>query len=168
MFTLIISPQKTYNIIGRDNMEEEKRRTFKERPRRQDIYKPETHRPQKGVRPERLIPKDEQQAKEWREKAAQTRREKKQMKEELQLLLKMKSQDRSIKHECKRLNIPVPDVQTQILLNLIRLASTPSKQAVQAATFIRDTMGEKPVEKQVQLQSDLEKYLDLIEDNYEF
>ena len=166
MFTLIILPQKTYNIIGRDNMEEEKRRTFKERPRRQDIYKP--HRPQKGVRPEHLIPKDEQQAKEWREKAAQTRKEKKQMKEELTLLLKMSSQDRSIKHECKRLNIPVPNVQTQILLNLIRLASTPSKQAVQAATFIRDTMGEKPVDKQVQLQSDLEKYLDLIEDNNEF
>ena len=152
-------------------MEEEKRRTFKERPRRQDIYNPQKYKPQKGERPKWFKPYNEltEEEKQARlDKRRETLKEKKQMKEELQLLLKMKSQDRSIKHECKRLNIPVPDVQTQILLNLIRLASTPSKQAVQAATFIRDTMGEKPVEKQVQLQSDLEKYLDLIEDNDEF
>lgn len=149
-------------------MEEEKRRTFKERPRLRDTLQINKHRPMKGVRPPQLIPKDEAQAEEWRKKAQEGRAEKQQMKEELQFLLKMKSHDRSIRHECKRLNIPVPDVQTQILLNLIQIASQPGKQAVQAATFIRDTMGEKPVDKQVQLQTDLEKYLDLIEDNDEF
>lgn len=150
-------------------MEEEKRRTFKERPRRSDTYTP--YRPEKGKRPAWFKPYNEltEEEKQQRlEKRRETLKEKKQMKEELTMLLKMKSQDRSIRHECKKRNLPVPDVQTQILLNLIQLASTPSKQAVQAATFIRDTMGEKPVDKQVQLQSDLEKYLELIEDNDEF
>lgn len=82
--------------------------------------------------------------------------------------MQCQSRDRSVNHEFKRRGLPIPDVQTVMLTNLVNIACSPSKNAVAAATFIRDTLGEKPVDKQVTLQTDLEKFVAQLESDKEF
>ena len=110
-------------------------------------------------------PIEEQRA--IREKSRQSRiknnKERKKMKEDLELLLQLASRDRDINHEFKKRGLPQPDMQTAMMYNLIRMATQQSKQAVSAATFVRDTVGEKPVEKQIQAQTDFESFIKGIE-----
>lgn len=105
-------------------------------------------------------------------KSAETRvannKKRKQMKEELQLILQCQSRDRSVNHEFRRKGLQPPSMQTLMLTNLVNIACSPSKNAVAAATFIRDTLGEKPVDKQVTLQTDLEKFVAKLESDKEF
>lgn len=119
---------------------------------------------------EYLIPINERPIEEQREirrKSNEARKrnnaERKKMKEELEMLLSLASRDRDIKHAFKEMGLPAPTQQQALLYNMMRMATAQNKQAVSAATFVRDTVGESPTQKQLQVQTDLEQYIKSIE-----
>ena len=137
---------------------------------RKNPYFNEPERKHKRGNREYLIPINErppEEQAEMRRKSVESRKrnleQKRKMKEDLELLLSLKAKDRDLVHEFKKLGLPVPDMQTQILANMIQLASHPTKQAVPAAQFIRDTKGESPTQKQLTTQTDFETFIKQVE-----
>ena len=120
--------------------------------------------------PQYLIPineRPEEEQRKIREKSRQSRirnnQQRKKMKEELELLLTLTTRNRDLKHEFKKRGLPEPNEQTAILANMIAMASAPNKQAVSAASFVRDTVGESPTQKQLTVQTDFESFIKNIE-----
>ena len=116
-----------------------------------------------------------EQRAEMSKKAAEARKvqaeRRRTMKECLNVLLgaRIKENDFSLK-ALKKAGFDTKglDYQTAMLMNVIRVAMTDNKNVVNAATFLRDTVGEKPTEKQMQVQTDYETYLEKVEDKDEW
>lgn len=102
---------------------------------------------------ENLIPFNERTEEEQREIArkggiasGEVRREKKLIKDQLNLLLSLPLKDPKAKKQLKSLGIDVDNLDNQMAM-VISMWQKAIKGDVQAFNSIRDTVGEKPVEK---------------------
>lgn len=102
---------------------------------------------------ENLIPfneltKEEQRelAKKGGKKSGEVRREKKLIKDQLNLLLSLPLKDPKAKKQLQSLGIDVDNLDNQMAM-VISMWQKAIKGDVQAFNSIRDTVGEKPVEK---------------------
>ena len=91
------------------------------------------------------------------------RRRKRDMKDAIDLLLSnpcnLESKDGdSIKKLAKKLGIKEEDMDNQMamIISMFRISLSGGKNSVSAATFLRDTVGEKPVEK-VEMNASVDK-----------
>ena len=90
------------------------------------------------------------------------------MKEQLDTLLSLKLSKKNNKELYNRLSEAgfadgEIDNQLALLMNIFTQALQPTKESIQAAQFIRDTNGQSPTQKQLQVQTDLESYIKNIE-----
>ena len=109
---------------------------------------------------EDLIPMNERTKEEQKKIATKggiasgiARRRKRNMKDAIDMLLSnpcdLKSKDgKSIKQLAKQLGIKEEDVDNQMamIISMFKVSMSGGKNSVSAATFLRDTVGEKPVE----------------------
>jgi hypothetical protein len=81
--------------------------------------------------------------------SVEARKRKKEMKEQIDLLLSLPLQDEETKQYLEYLGIDTDgmDNQMAMICSLWQQAIKGGKNAVQAATFLRDTVGEKPEDK---------------------
>lgn len=93
-------------------------------------------------------------------KSGIARRARKEMKEALKALLSLDIKNEKIKSTMKALGVPDADLNNQQAM-LVAVFNEALKGNVQAAAFIRDTIGEKPVEK---TQSEINVPIQLIND----
>lgn len=112
---------------------------------------------------------------EYRKKAQITREKKKEarkkMKEQLDILLSASTKDKGVRRILTEMGIDDAEMNNQMVLlfNMLKQGSSPdSKNAVQAATFIRDTVGEKPHDTNVNVETDFESYISNLESDEEF
>ena len=117
-----------------------------------------------------LIPMSERSKDEVREIASKgginsgiARREKKLMKDQLALLLSLPMKDEGIKEKLKELGIDEENIDNQMGI-IVAMWQKALKGNVKASEFIRDTLGEKPVEK-VELNASVSEVAGEI-DNY--
>lgn len=75
--------------------------------------------------------------------SAKARKEKKKIKEQLEMLLSLPIKDETAKKKLKKLGINSDNIDNQMAM-VISIWQKAVKGDVQAATFIRDTCGEKP------------------------
>lgn len=101
---------------------------------------------------ENLIPFNELTKEEQRELArkggkasVESRRKKKAMREQFELLLSLPVKDKKARSRMKQLGIDPDNIDNQ-MATIISVWQKSLTGDVQAATFIRDTVGEKPVE----------------------
>jgi hypothetical protein len=96
--------------------------------------------------------------------SGEARRKKKSMREALQVIMSLDVQDKRARHKIKEMfGINDEDIDNQMLV----LASTinqATKGNMQAITFIRDTLGEKPVEK-MEVSSPINETINKIEEH---
>lgn len=78
--------------------------------------------------------------------SAKAKRERKQIKEQLELLLSLPIKDKITKAEIRKLGIDTENIDNQMAM-VISMWQKAIKGDVSAATFIRDTLGEKPDSK---------------------
>lgn len=94
------------------------------------------------------------------------------MKEQFDTLLKCRlSNNSSVKKKLKQMGIEDEDLNNQMAMiyNMFLEASRgKGSSAVSAATYIRDTIGEKPRETQVNVETDFETYVASLESDDEF
>lgn len=78
--------------------------------------------------------------------SAKARREKKEMKEQISLLLSLPLKDKQAKAKLKKMGIDADNLDNQMVLivKMFQTAIGNGKNQVSAATFLRDTVGEKP------------------------
>lgn len=95
-----------------------------------------------------------------------------QMKEQFQALLDCRlSKNSSVKKKLKEMGVADEDMNNQmaIIYNIFLEASKGrGASSVSAATFVRDTIGEKPKETNVNIQTDFESYVQKLESDKEF
>lgn len=101
------------------------------------------------------------------------RRRKRNMKDAIDMLLSnpcdLKSKDgKSIKLLAKQLGIKEEDVDNQMamIISMFKVSMSGGKNSVSAATFLRDTVGEKPVEV-VEMNASVNKVAQEIDDYVE-
>ena len=101
------------------------------------------------------------------------RRRKRNMKDAIDMLLSnpcdLKSKDgKSIKLLAKQLGIKEEDVDNQMamIISMFKVSMSGGKNSVSAATFLRDTVGEKPVEV-VEMNASVNKIAQEIDDYVE-
>lgn len=102
---------------------------------------------------ENLIPFSERSKEEARELGAKggiasgiVRREKKLMKDQMALLLSMPLMNEDLKEKIQELGIEEEDIDNQMAI-VMAMWQKAIKGNVKASEFIRDTLGEKPIEK---------------------
>ena len=102
---------------------------------------------------ENLIPMSERTKEEAREigrrggiASGEARREKKLIKEQIQLLLSLPLKDAKTKKELKELGIDTDNIDNQMAM-VISMWRKAIKGDVQAFNTLRDTIGEKPTDK---------------------
>ena len=78
--------------------------------------------------------------------SAKAKKERKQIKEQLELLLSLPIKDKITKAEIRKLGIDTENIDNQMAM-VISMWQKAVKGDVQAATFIRDSIGEKPDSK---------------------
>lgn len=78
--------------------------------------------------------------------SAKAKKERKQIKEQLELLLSLPIKDKITKAEIRKLGIDTENIDNQMAM-VISMWQKAVKGDVQAATFIRDSLGEKPDSK---------------------
>jgi len=78
--------------------------------------------------------------------SVKARREKKKMKEQLDLLLSLPNRDDATKKKLKKMGVDIDNIDNQMAM-ILSMYQKAIGGDVQAATFIRDTIGEKAVEK---------------------
>lgn len=108
---------------------------------------------EQNLRPRNLTSEEAvKMGKKGGEKSGKVRREKKLMKDQMKLLLSLPFPDnlkdksgRSIKETYKQMGIDVDNLDNQMAM-MIGLWNKAIKGDIQAITFFRDTMGEKPEE----------------------
>ena len=112
---------------------------------------------------------------EYRKKALATKKRKfearKAMKEQLEILLSLRTNDKEVRKALQKAGIDDESMNNQmaLLFNILKQGlQVDSKNAVQAATFIRDTIGEKPTDKTLNVETDFESYIASLESNDEF
>lgn len=129
---------------------------------------------------EDLIPMNERTKEEQKEIATKggiasgvARRRKRDMKDAIDLLLSnpcnLKSKDGdSIKKLAKQLGIKEEDMDNQMamIISMFKVSLSGGKNSVSAATFLRDTVGEKPVEV-VEMNASVDKTAKEIDDYVE-
>lgn len=102
-----------------------------------------------NLKPRTTLSKEE--AKEMGKKggiaSGEARKNKRLMKEQLSMLLSLEVKNEKIKEQLKVLGIPEDDMNNQMAL-LVAMLNKATKGDIQAANFIRDTSGQKPVEIQ--------------------
>lgn len=101
------------------------------------------------------------------------RRRKRDMKDAIDLLLsnpcKLKGKDgNALKKFAKEVGIPEEDMDNQMamIISMFKVSLSGGKNSVSAATFLRDTVGEKPVEV-VEMNASVEKTAKEIDDYVE-
>lgn len=103
-----------------------------------------------------LIPFNELTKEEQREIArkggiasGEARREKKAMKEQIQLLLSLPLKDKKAVKQLQALGIDTDNIDNQmaLVISMWQQALKGGKGSVAAATFLRDTVGERPIEE---------------------
>ena len=97
--------------------------------------------------------------------SGKARRRKKLMREQIELLFSLPIQDENIKANLKKLGINPKNIDNQMAM-IIALWKKSLRGDVSAATFLRDTVGEKPVEK-VEMNASVNKVAKEIEDYVE-
>ena len=129
---------------------------------------------------EDLIPMNERTKEEQKKIATKggiasgiARRRKRNMKDAIDMLLSnpcdLKSKDgKSIKQLAKQLGIKEEDVDNQMamIISMFKVSMSGGKNSVSAATFLRDTVGEKPVEV-VEMNASVNKVAQEIDDYVE-
>ncbi len=129
---------------------------------------------------EDLIPMNERTKEEQKKIATKggiasgkARRRKRNMKDAIDMLLSnpcdLKSKDgKSIKLLAKQLGIKEEDVDNQMamIISMFKVSMSGGKNSVSAATFLRDTVGEKPVEV-VEMNASVNKVAQEIDDYVE-
>lgn len=129
---------------------------------------------------EDLIPMNERTKEEQKKIATKggiasgiARRRKRNMKDAIDMLLSnpcdLKSKDgKSIKALAKQLGIKEEDVDNQMamIISMFKVSMSGGKNSVSAATFLRDTVGEKPVEV-VEMNASVNKIAQEIDDYVE-
>lgn len=105
--------------------------------------------------------------------SGKARRRKRNMKDAIDMLLSnpcdLKSKDgKSIKLLAKQLGIKEEDVDNQMamIISMFKVSMSGGKNSVSAATFLRDTVGEKPVEV-VEMNASVNKVAQEIDDYVE-
>ena len=105
--------------------------------------------------------------------SGKARRRKRNMKDAIDMLLSnpcdLKSKDgKSIKLLAKQLGIKEEDVDNQMamIISMFKVSMSGGKNSVSAATFLRDTVGEKPVEV-VEMNASVNKIAQEIDDYVE-
>ena len=101
-----------------------------------------------------LKPKDSNQSHEEAKKngkkggiaSGKSRRERKAMKEQLEILLSLPLKDKKCKEEIKKLGINIEDIDNQMAIT-IALYQEAMRGNTKAYEIIRDTIGEKPIEQ---------------------
>lgn len=100
-----------------------------------------------------LIPNSERTPEELREmtrkggiRSGEVRREKKMIKDQLKLLLSLPLKDPKAKKQLQELGIDLDNIDNQMAM-VISMWQKAIKGDVQAFNSIRDTVGEKPIEK---------------------
>lgn len=78
--------------------------------------------------------------------SAKAKKERKMIKEQLELLLSLPIKDKNLKAELKKMGVDTENVDNQMAM-VIAMWQKAIKGDVSAATFIRDTLGEKPDNK---------------------
>ena len=78
--------------------------------------------------------------------SAKAKKERKQIKEQLEFLLSLPIKDKITKAEIRKLGIDTENIDNQMAM-VISMWQKAVKGDVQAATFIRDSLGEKPDSK---------------------
>ena len=119
-----------------------------------------------------LIKAEDLTSEELRERArkggkasVEARRKKKAMKEQFELLLSLGVKDKEARKKMKALGINPDNIDNQ-MATVISMWQESVKGNVQAATFIRDTIGEKPIEK-VEMNASVNKVAQEIEEYVE-
>lgn len=102
---------------------------------------------------ENLIPMSERTKDEVREIArkggvnsGKARREKKKMREQAEMLMSLPLKDKKAKEQLKKLGINVSEMDNQMAI-IIAMWNKALRGDVSAASWIRDLIGEKPIEK---------------------
>ena len=93
--------------------------------------------------------------------SVKARREKKKIKEQMELLLSLPNKDAKTKKKLKAMGIDIGNIDNQMAMVLSMYQKAISGD-VQAATFIRDSMGEKVAEK-VEIRKSVEEVANEIE-----
>lgn len=80
--------------------------------------------------------------------SAEARKERKAMKEQIELLLSLPLQDEKAKAQFQRMGIDIENINNQMamIVKVFQTALGGGKNQISAATFLRDTVGEKPKE----------------------
>lgn len=78
--------------------------------------------------------------------SGKVRREKKKMREQAELLLSLPLKDKKTKEHLKKLGINVSEMNNQMAI-IIAMWQKALKGDVSAASWLRDLLGEKPIEK---------------------
>lgn len=117
---------------------------------------------------ENLLKAEDLTSSELRERAknggkasGKARREKKKIKEQMELLLSLPNKDAKTKKKLKTMGIDIGNIDNQMAMVLSMYQKAISGD-VQAATFIRDSMGEKVAEK-VEIRKSVEEVANEIE-----
>lgn len=117
---------------------------------------------------ENLLKAEDLTSSELRERAknggkasGKARREKKKIKEQMELLLSLPNKDAKTKKKLKAMGIDIGNIDNQMAMVLSMYQKAISGD-VQAATFIRDSMGEKVAEK-VEIRKSVEEVANEIE-----
>lgn len=88
-----------------------------------------------------------EEAKKGGQRSGETRRKKRAMREQLELLLKLPVQNKKVKEKMSELGIDEKDIDNQMAIT-ISLFNEAMKGNTKAYELIRDTIGEKPIDKQ--------------------
>ena len=82
-------------------------------------------------------------------KSGEARREKKLMKDQISLLLSLPLKDKEEQEQLKKIGINSDNIDNQMamIIKMWQVALQGGKNSVGAATFLRDTIGEKPIDK---------------------
>ena len=103
---------------------------------------------EQNLKPQNTRTKSEQReiAKSGGKKSGQSRRKRKAIKEQLELLMSLPVQDEKIKAKVETLGIEDKNIDNQMLIT-VALFQKALKGDTKAIELIRDTLGEKPIEK---------------------
>ena len=99
--------------------------------------------------------------------SGESRRRRKTMKENALMLLELANKNETYKDIMTSAGIP-EDEQTNQMALIIAMLNKGLLGEVAAFNSLQATIGEKPVDKQVNVETDLEKYIKAVEDDKEF
>lgn len=97
--------------------------------------------------------------------SVEARREKKAMKEQIELLLSLPLQDEKAKEQFKKMGIDTDNINNQMamIVKVFQTALGGGKNQISAATFLRDTVGEKPKET-VEISKSIDETINEVDD----